>query len=66
VVDTVLALDERNAQVAARLMGAFKSWRTFEAGRRSHAEAALRRIAAASLSRDVADIVARSLADEPV
>jgi aminopeptidase N len=66
VVDTVLALDERNPQVAARLMGAFKSWRTFEAGRRSHAEAALRRIAAASLSRDVADIVARSLADEPV
>jgi aminopeptidase N len=66
VVDTVLALDERNPQVAARLMGAFKSWRNVEPNRRAHAEEALRRVAAASgLSRDVSDIVARALTEEP-
>jgi aminopeptidase N len=64
VADFVLALDPKNPQVAARLMGAFRSWRALEAKRRGHAEATLRRIAAApSLSRDVQDIVARSLAD---
>ena len=30
VVDTVLALDRKNPQVAARLMSAFKSWRVLE------------------------------------
>jgi aminopeptidase N len=45
-------------------MGAFRSWRALETKRRGRAEATLRRIAAApSLSRDVQDIVARSLAD---
>jgi aminopeptidase N len=49
--------------VAARLTTAFRSWRTLEAVRRGKAEAALRRVAAAaSLSRDVADIVERALA----
>jgi aminopeptidase N len=62
VVETVLGLDERNPQVAARLMTAFKSWRTLEPARRNRAEAALRRLAAApSLSRDVNDIVQRAL-----
>jgi aminopeptidase N len=64
VADIVLALDPRNPQVAARLMGAFRSWRALEAGRRERAEATLRRVAAvSSLSRDVHDIVARTLAD---
>jgi aminopeptidase N len=64
VADFVLALDPKNPQVAARLMGAFRSWRALEARRRGRAEAALRRIAAApSLSRDTQDIVARTLAD---
>ena len=63
LVDTVLALDARNPQVASRLMTAFKSWRALEAGRRAMAEAELRRVAAAaSLSTDVRDIVERSLA----
>ena len=62
--DAVLALDPKNPQVAARLMGAFRSWRALEARRRTRAEATLRRVAAApSLSRDVSDIVARTLAD---
>ena len=64
VADFVLALDPKNPQVAARLMGAFRSWRALEARRRGHAETALRRIAATpALSRDVHDIVARTLAD---
>ena len=64
VADTVLALDPKNPQVAARLMGAFRSWRALEARRRERAEATLRRVAAVTtLSRDVNDIVARTLAD---
>src|SRR5205807_6716816 len=66
VVETVLALDPKNPQVAARLLSALKSWRVLEPVRRSRAEAALRRVAAApSLSRDVSDIVSRALADTP-
>jgi aminopeptidase N len=64
IADAVLALDPKNPQVAARLMGAFRSWRALEAKRRARAEATLRRVAAApALSRDVHDIVARTLAD---
>ena len=59
----VIELDRRNPQVAARLLSAFRTWRTMEPGRRLHAEAALRRVAAATpLSPDVSDIVTRSLA----
>ena len=64
VADIVLALDPKNPQVAARLMGAFRSWRALEAGRRAKRGSTLRRVAAApALSRDVHDIVARTLAD---
>ena len=64
VADVVIALDPKNPQVAARLVGAFRSWRTLEPQRRSRAQATLRRVAAAAaLSRDVTDIVARALAD---
>ena len=65
IADIVLQLDAKNPQVAARLMTAFRTWRTYEAKRRGYAENALKRIAdAPSLSRDVADIVARSRAAE--
>ncbi len=64
VADVLVALDEKNPQVAARLMGAFRSWRALEAERRGRAEATLRRVAGrSSLSPDVADIVARTLAE---
>jgi aminopeptidase N len=64
VADIVVALDPKNPQVAARLMGAFRSWRALESERRNRAQATLRSVAAtAGLSRDVADIVARSLAE---
>jgi aminopeptidase N len=65
IADTVLALDPKNPQVAARLATAFRTWRTMDAPRRAKAEAALSRIKAApGLSRDVSDIVERAL--EPV
>jgi aminopeptidase N len=65
VADTVLALDAKNPQVAARLMTAFRSWRALEGGRRTKSEAEIRRVAASpSLSRDVRDIVDRSLGNE--
>ena len=46
LADTVLALDPKNPQVAARLLSALKSWRVLEPGRRARAEAALRSVAA--------------------
>ena len=62
VAAIVADLDERNPQVAARLLNAFRSWRSMEPVRRGHAEAALRRIAARpTLSPDVRDIADRSL-----
>jgi aminopeptidase N len=65
VADSVLTLDAKNAQVAARLATAFRSWRSLEPARRARAEAALRRVAASpALSRDTVDIVQRSLADQ--
>ncbi len=64
VVETVLALDPKNPQVAARLLSALKSWRVLEPRRRALAQAALRRVAAASaLSPDVNDIVVRTLGE---
>lgn len=63
VAASVLDLDAKNPQVAARLLASFKSWRTFEAKRRTLAERALRHVAStAELSPDVKDIVERSLA----
>jgi aminopeptidase N len=63
VADTVLALDPKNPQLAARLLSALKSWRVLEPQRRARAQAALQRVAAApSQSADVADIVKRALA----
>ena len=63
VADTVLALDAKNPQLAARLATAFRTWRTLEETRRGKAEAALQSIKSkAGLSRDVSDIVERALA----
>jgi aminopeptidase N len=62
LADTVLQLDPKNPQVAARITTAFRSWRALEPVRRARAEAELRRIAAKStLSRDLRDIADRSL-----
>ena len=62
VADVVLELDRINAQVAARLLSSFKSWRLLETGRRDRARAALESVAAkGALSADVADIALRAL-----
>jgi aminopeptidase N len=67
VVDTVLALDRKNPQLAARLLAALKSWRVLEPTRRGLAQAALRRVSATpSLSPDVSDIVQRALAEDGI
>ena len=61
-VDQVLALDRINPQIAARMLGAFRSWRTLETGRRGLARKALQRLARAkSLSSDVHEIVSKML-----
>jgi aminopeptidase N len=62
VADTILALDPKNPQLAARMATAFRTWRTLEPSRRALAQAALQRIKdTAKLSRDLSDIVERAL-----
>ncbi|MEJ8473987.1 aminopeptidase N [Roseibium algae] len=62
VADNVIAIDQRNPQVASRLLTCFRSWRAYEKTRSAHAEAQLLRISSAEkLSRDSRDIVERCL-----
>ena len=58
----VIALDASNPQMAARLLGALRSWRNLETVRRQLAHAALKSVKDAAASPDVRDIVARTLA----
>ncbi|MCA3233942.1 MAG: aminopeptidase N [Cupriavidus sp.] len=61
--DQVLALDAINPQVAARLARVMDRWQKYEIPLRDRMRAALERVAAAStLSRDVREIVGKSLA----
>jgi aminopeptidase N len=62
VADQVLAIDAFNPQIAARMLGSFRSWRTLEPERRRLARAALQRIKKApKLSRDSVEIVSKML-----
>jgi len=62
IADQVLALHERNPQVASRLARCFDRWQKFDSGRQAHARAALTRIRDhAGLSRDVLEVVNRAL-----
>ncbi|NOU06466.1 MAG: aminopeptidase N [Hyphomicrobiaceae bacterium] len=62
VADAIEQLNAVNPQVAARLAGSFRSWRTLEPGRRSMAEKSLRDLAGTKhLSRDVFEIVGKML-----
>jgi aminopeptidase N len=62
-VETVLAVERRNPQVAARLATALRSWRSLESERQEKAREALLAIAATEkLSADLRDIVERTLA----
>jgi aminopeptidase N len=58
-----LEIDRFNPHVAARLLGAFESWRTLEPGRQRHAKAALEDLAGQSLSTDSYEIVTKTLGD---
>jgi aminopeptidase N len=62
-VETVLAVEKRNPQVAARLATALRSWRSLEPGRQAKAREALLAISSTpNLSADLRDIVERTLA----
>ena len=64
LAEKVLEVDRLNPQVAARLLGAFRSYRALEAGRMRLAQEALQRVAAtAEISRDLGEIVGRMLDD---
>ncbi len=64
LADKVLEIDPLNPQIAARLLGAFRSWRSLEPGRQAQARIALDRVAsAADLSRDCREIVSRMVED---
>ncbi|MDR9806147.1 aminopeptidase N [Rhizobium hidalgonense] len=58
----ILDIDERNPQLAARILTSMRSWRSLEPARAELARAALTEIEqAAALSTDVRDIVERTL-----
>ena len=62
VAGQLLAVDQFNPQVAARLLSSFRSWRTLESVRRRAAEHALTGIAKTpKLSRDAREIVSKML-----
>ncbi|MGH8709170.1 MAG: DUF3458 domain-containing protein, partial [Burkholderiales bacterium] len=63
LAERVLELDRINPQIAARMARGFDRWRKFDAARRQLAGRQLERLRdAAGLSRDVAEIVTKSLA----
>ena len=61
VTDQVLAIDGLNPQVASRLAQAFNRWKKLEPGRQGLMKAELERLAAAPLSKDLYEIVAKNL-----
>jgi len=63
LADQVLALDKLNPQVAARIARGFDRWKRFDPHRQSKSRIQLERIRdAAGLSKDVGEIVVKSLA----
>jgi aminopeptidase N len=58
----VLKIDALNPQIAARMLGCFRSWKSLEPGRRAQARKALQKVAKSeSISRDVFEIVTKML-----
>jgi aminopeptidase N len=58
----VLKIDALNPQIAARMLGCFRSWKSLEPGRRSLARKALQKVAKCeNISRDVYEIVTKML-----
>jgi aminopeptidase N len=62
LADNVLRLDPLNPQVAARMAGIFSRWRRYDEARREMQRSELARIVAEpTLSRDVFEVVTKSL-----
>ncbi|MDX2308440.1 MAG: aminopeptidase N [Hyphomicrobium sp.] len=62
VATEILEIDRLNPQISARMAGAFKSFRSLEAGRREKARRALQKVAKApQISRDLMEMVTRLL-----
>ncbi|MEW6593644.1 MAG: aminopeptidase N [Thermodesulfobacteriota bacterium] len=62
LADQILALDPMNPQVAARLATRLSRWRRYDTGRQDLMRAELERLMAAQLSRDLYEVVQKSLA----
>lgn len=65
VASVIVDADKRNPALAARLLQAFEQWRILEPGAKQSAKLALERLQSGDLSKNAADIVARSLGDLP-
>jgi aminopeptidase N len=64
VAAQVLAIEKFNPQIAARMLGCFRSWRALESERRKLARRVLQKVAKTEgLSRDVFEIVGKTLED---
>ncbi len=61
LADTALEIDRFNPHVAARLLGAFESWRILEPLRRARAKETLERLARQELSTDSYEIVTKTM-----
>ena len=62
LADQVIAIDPVNPQIAARLLGAMRNWRSLEIGRRRKARRSLSQVAKTpNISRDVYEIVTKML-----
>ncbi|PLX89580.1 MAG: aminopeptidase N [Desulfuromonas sp.] len=61
LAEQILLLDAKNPQVAARLAGPFSRWKRLEPGRRTLMKGQLERLQGEKLSRDLYEIVSKSL-----
>jgi aminopeptidase N len=62
LADVIVALNGINPQVASRIATSFRSWKRYDAVRRDHAASEMTRILATeSLSKDVFEIISRTL-----
>ncbi len=61
LVEQVLLLDQRNPQLAARMAGPFTRWKRLEPQRRDLMKAELQRMQAEKLSKDLYEIINKSL-----
>ncbi len=62
VADIIIALNSTNPQVASRMATGFRSWKLYNAPRQDHARSEMKRILATpDLSRDVFEIISRTL-----